>query len=182
MQIDKAISVMKQQLEKELDNLIAAQKASTFFGRLKLFSVLKRARTRVKYDDYVALENKVVEAIKASGADALIKKFKLNEDVKGHLLKAENAEQMSIIARELAFKAIMANGADQLIKKLNLNEDVKDDLLKAENAEQMSIIARELAFKTIMGKAKTAKTAGVDLSKMSKEETLRFFFEHEEKK
>jgi hypothetical protein len=139
MQIDKAISVMKQQLEKELDNLIAAQKASTFFGRLKLFSVLKRARTRVKYDDYVALENKVVEAIKASGADALIKKFKLNEDVKGHLLKAENAEQMSIIARELAFK-------------------------------------------TIMGKAKTAKTAGVDLSKMSKEETLRFFFEHEEKK
>ena len=79
-------------------------------------------------------------------------------------------------------EAIKASGADALIKKLNLDEDVKGDLLKAENPGQMSIIARELAFKAIKAKAKTAKTAGVDLSKMSKEETLRYFFEHEEKK
>ncbi len=98
--------VAPQQFEEELDKIIGAGKAaSTFFGRLKLLRVLKRARRRVKYDDYLALQNKVMEAIKASVADQLIKKLKLDEDVKGGLLKAENPGQMWTIALELAFKA-----------------------------------------------------------------------------
>ena len=167
---------MKQQLETELDKLIAAQKARTVFGRLKLFSVLKRARRTVNRDDYIALENKVMEAIKASGAGALIKKLKLDEGVKGDLLKAENAGQMQIIAQALATKA---SAADQLINKLKLNEDVKGDLLKAKSAGHMRIIALALAFKAFKAKA---ETAGVDFSKMSEVEQLLHYFEHEEEK
>lgn len=96
---------MKQQFETELDNLIAAQKASTFSGRLELFSVLKRARTTVKYDDYTALENKVMEAIKANAADQLIKIFRLDEDAKGELLQTKNPELMWTLALGSALEA-----------------------------------------------------------------------------
>ena len=59
--------VPPQQFEEELDKIIGAEKAAgTFLGRLKLFRILKRAKTRVKYDDYVALRNKVTEAIERS--------------------------------------------------------------------------------------------------------------------
>ena len=58
---------MKQQLETELDKLIAAQKANTVFGQLKLFSILRRAKRTLKRDDYIALEDKVMEAIKDRG-------------------------------------------------------------------------------------------------------------------
>lgn len=96
---------MKQQLETELDNLIAAQKASTFFGRLKLFGVLKRARKTLKYDDYKALQNKVMEAIKANVADQLIKIFRLDEDAKGELLQTNNPELMWTLALGSALEA-----------------------------------------------------------------------------
>lgn len=89
---------MKQQFETELDNLIAAQKASTFSGRLELFSVLKRARETLKYDDYKALQNKVMEAIKANAADQLIKIFRLDEDAKGELLQTNSPELMWTLA------------------------------------------------------------------------------------
>ena len=156
---------MKQQLETKLDKLIAAQKARTVFGRLKLFSVLKRARRTVNRDDYIALENKVMEAIKASGADALIKKLKLDEGVKGDLLKAENAGQMQIIALQLAFNEAM-DVADKALDKA------------VEPTGKAYEEAKEVAFKTFKAKA---KTVGVDFSKMSVEE-LRIFFEHTRRK
>ena len=96
---------MKQELETELDSLIAAQKARTFFGRLKLFGVLKRARGTLKCDDYKALQNKVMEALKANAADQLIKIFRLDEDAKGELLVTNSPQLMWTLALGSALEA-----------------------------------------------------------------------------
>jgi len=126
---------MKQQFETKLDNLIAAQEARTFLGRLKLFSVLKRARTILKHDDYIALENKVMEAIKASAADEadeLIKIhkrdkiFKLDEDAKGELLKVDPldmSQSMGWTALEIAHKETV----DAAVKALEKTRDKGTD-------------------------------------------------------
>ncbi len=54
----------KQKAEKAIDKLVEKKvNFNSFLGRWRLLSIIKRARKKVKYEDYVTLRNKVQEAI-----------------------------------------------------------------------------------------------------------------------
>ena len=57
---------MEKETETQLDTIIAKEK-DTFWGQLKLISMLKQARIKLKRDDYIEVENKIMEGLKDQG-------------------------------------------------------------------------------------------------------------------
>ena len=53
----------KQKFEKEIDKLVENKKVASFLGRWRLLSIVKKARKKLKYEDYVIIRNKVMEAL-----------------------------------------------------------------------------------------------------------------------
>ena len=67
MNTEESFYKEKQKYEKEIDKLVEKKvDFDSFFGRWRLLSILKKARKKVKYEDYVILRNKVKEAIEHS--------------------------------------------------------------------------------------------------------------------
>ncbi len=56
----------KQKFEKEIDKLVENKKITSFLGRWRLLSIVKRARKKLKHEDYVIIRNKVMEALEHS--------------------------------------------------------------------------------------------------------------------
>ena len=67
MNTEESFYKEKQKYEKEIDKLVEKKvDFDSFFGRWRLLSILKNARKKVKYEDYVILRNKVEWAIEHS--------------------------------------------------------------------------------------------------------------------
>jgi hypothetical protein len=102
-------------------------------------------------------------------------------------LKAAKAREVKAMAQEAkAAQYLKMIAADELIKSQKLDKDVRDQLLAAEDPIEMENIALKLALeKTKVANVPTTKvdskvtsTKGVDLSKMSPEERIRWAYEH----
>lgn len=57
---------MEKEAEAQFDAMIAEEK-DTFLGQLRLISMIKQARKKLKRDDYIELENKIMEGLKDRG-------------------------------------------------------------------------------------------------------------------